>query len=153
MRLALGLVDVQGLETMDKATYAIIERVALDTAIGFHMDILQAVMMAGGSSDRKTLGKDTGLPDTNVSRHLEDLVSLQVLRRKEKEKDTGFGVRFEYEATPYIKKLWAKAAITLDHRKVEAQVDPNRVRGQKLRSKIKLRFGKKKSRMKIRRPT
>ncbi|KKN74276.1 hypothetical protein LCGC14_0392150 [marine sediment metagenome] len=138
VRLSLGLVSVLSKPALDDEVYAIVERVALDTAIGWHLDVVQALMMDGGVSDRAKLTEATGIPRSNLERHLENLLMLKVVTRKEAKTSLGRGTRFTYAITRHVADLWEKAQISLDHRRVEAEVSAGKAKGVlKKRMRIK----------------
>lgn len=112
-KLAVSLAMIEGKRVVDEAVYRIVERVAFDTAIGFHLDMVSALVQRGGQATRSDLSDDTKLPATNMDRHLQDLVMLGVLRKSNKKErnSLGRGQRVPYYLTSRVKELWDQAQI------------------------------------------
>lgn len=116
IKLGALLAHVDGKAEIDEDTYKLMERVAFDTAIGFHLEVIQAIMLAGGRTGRKELSTVLGLPETTLGRALEDLRMLGALERTTQEDVPGKVGRpgVEWSATPLIQDLWSRCMITTD---------------------------------------
>jgi hypothetical protein len=113
IRLGIGLCMVDGKKKIDMDVYRIMERVAFDTALGFHLEIVQAIMHEEGLADRESLVKLTSMPQTNLTRAIEDLRMLGVVRRSDPGKTSvGTGVKYEYALTKKARTWWNKAEVT-----------------------------------------
>lgn len=111
-KLAMSLCVVYGVEKVTEEIYSLVERVAFDTSIGFHLDIVQALIEMKGRAGRDELSKITRLPITNITRHLEDMMLLRVVSKSEAgHTSLGRGVKYEYLLSPRISKLWQRAEV------------------------------------------
>ncbi len=126
VKLGMNLAFIEGKSAVDASVYRLLERVALDTAIGFHVDLMQAIMQAGGEADRETLTLRTGIPGYTVLRRLIDLKDLQVLDKLPTNlQKTHIGrSRDRYRVSDWVRELWAEAGIKtnlrVQHRKILA---------------------------------
>lgn len=122
-KLAIALCLVEGKTVVDDDIYRLVERVGMDTALGFHLDVVQAAMKAGGTATREELSQVTRLPTTNMMRHLEDLVMLKIMSRSKKGVNKlGKGITVPYVVTPRVRELWNAAKVSVDVVGMEAEV-------------------------------
>ena len=80
---------VDGLQEVDDDTYALVERVATDTATGYHLDLIGALMKCDGAATVSDLVDVTGLEPASVNRRIKDLVVLQAVSRVGQRASTG----------------------------------------------------------------
>ena len=98
---------------VDKECYAIMEKVAVDTAIGFHFDVVVAIAEAGGRSDPLTISNITGIPRSTLTRRLEDLALLGVINKTKLDKAPAVGMSLiEWSVAPKFLELWHDAGLT-----------------------------------------
>lgn len=74
--------------SLSPENFALVERVAFDSAIGFHLDMVMALMKFGSGATQEEIAESSRLPRTNIQRKLEDLFLLGIVR---KEKGRGPG--------------------------------------------------------------
>jgi DNA-binding HxlR family transcriptional regulator len=116
VKLAMAIAIVDGKKQIDEDVYAVVERVAFDTAFGFHLDIVQAIYDCGEDANRELLHRETGLPATNLQRQLDDLVMLKIIRKSEAQHNRlGTGVKFSYKLTKRVRELWEGAQVGANH--------------------------------------
>lgn len=102
---------------IDNSIYRMLERVAFDTSIGFHIDLLAALMKLGGSAGQARIVELTKIPSTTLNRHLDDMRALGVLRKSAGEVNAGHGVNTLWMVEDHVKKYWndAQVSYTLDY--------------------------------------
>lgn len=120
-KLCMALSLVKGENVVSAQTYHFAERIAQDTATGFHIDIVRAVhgLQDEGRASQRRIEIATDLPGTTVDRRLEDLCilhALQRIRMKKGEQDQkgtkgGRPIGRRYEVHPYLGSLLDRAAI------------------------------------------
>jgi hypothetical protein len=82
VKLAMMLTYVFDIMDIDERIYKIIERVAMDTVIGFHLDIMKQIMMRGNQGlTVAEIAKHAKIPTTTTMRRLQDLEQLGVLTK------------------------------------------------------------------------
>ncbi len=118
IKLGQMLAFVDDKPKIDGDVYRLMERVAFDTAIGFHLDIVQALMDGGGEGTRAVLAERTGLPTTNLQRRLDDLKLLKVIKVKPqtgpKAPKAGRHPHV-YLISKRVRTLWKQAKVGEDH--------------------------------------
>jgi hypothetical protein len=102
VKLARMLALVEGKTAVDDAVYADVTRVARDTAIGFNLEVVTAIVDAGGSATRDQIRDAIGLPLTSLAERLSDLMALGVIVKK-----SGAGPRSLHAKKP--SDLWVLA--------------------------------------------
>lgn len=108
-KLAVCVAFVLGKSEVDEESYSIVEKVAYDTAYGFNLDILDAMMSLSGEGTRQEICAKSDLPASSVVRRLEDLIALKAIRLEGKKvSDTGRPSSF-YVVESTIKSLWHRA--------------------------------------------
>lgn len=90
-QLARLLAFIDGASEVGEEQFEVVERVAFDTAYGFHLEIVNVMMSLGGEATKKQVRKAMGVSDATVSRRFDDLQVLQVVTRLEETKDSGGG--------------------------------------------------------------
>ena len=103
---------VDGVTEIGEEQYEVVERVALDSAIGFHLELVSAVVRAGGSATRADLTDITGLPETTLSRAMEDLGALGIVRRGQRATEVSGArgrPRTEWTLNKKYNTLWRRA--------------------------------------------
>jgi Toprim-like/CHC2 zinc finger/IclR helix-turn-helix domain len=105
---------VEGKNKIDYETYTVLEKIGFDTATGFHIDIVQAIIGLEEKATVAEISQKTGLPRSNVTRALSDLRTINAVKKL-----TGQGPKSkETRKTPDIwrlstklENLWEKAEI------------------------------------------
>lgn len=123
-KLAYSVAHVWEKKAVDDEVWRLVERVAFDTAIGFHLDIVQAIMHRGGKATTAELAEETSLPASTLIPKLDDLRMLRVLKKQDKLRalqGRGRPPR-EHELSPKIVELWKRACVVDDHTKRAARV-------------------------------
>jgi len=117
VKLAKMLAIVEKEDAVTENIHQLIERVAFDSATGFHIEVVQAVILLGPNATEREITALTGLPPTNTHRALEDLVLLRALKRLPgKGPSASVGHRPAlYQLTPKLKRLWEQAEISGNH--------------------------------------
>lgn len=114
-KLAMGVAMIRGKRTVDDDVYNLIEEVAFDTAIGFHLDTVHSIMKAGGSASRDQLSEIARIPRATLQRNLDDLTLLGAVKKKPVNEKvfTGRGNKFLYVVSDKLVRLWKKARVGL----------------------------------------
>jgi hypothetical protein len=112
-KLARCLCWVYGTNKIDERVYKIIQRVALETVLGWDLEILHALFHAG---EKGLLIPDIGalmqLSHTGIARRLEDLQHLSIVYRSEETRRDRRGRRaYIWYMAPHIRELWAGAKL------------------------------------------
>jgi predicted ArsR family transcriptional regulator len=115
-----------------------VERVAFDTSTGFNLDIVQVLLDAGEPVDRAYISEKSGLPTSNVTRKIDDLLILKIIGKTKQESDRVGRPSVVYSVHPAIAELWKKAEVgrPVEHAKRSVASRPRR------RLKIKPKKGK-----------
>lgn len=123
-KLAYTIAHVWGLKSVNDEVWRLVERVAFDTAIGFHLDIVQTIMKNGGSATTTEIVEETGLPASTLIPKLDDLRLLKVLKRRQHVKSLlGRGrPPKQHEISDKIEELWERSGVVDDHTKRAARV-------------------------------
>jgi len=95
---------------IEKSVYRLMERVALDTATGWNRDILLLAIRNKGASIQ-AIRAATGLPPTNITRKLESMTLLGLLKRDRNKSNAPGQPEFLYQPTDPIMELWKKAKV------------------------------------------
>jgi hypothetical protein len=117
-KLAMANTVVHGRKKTNEHAFRLVERVAFNTAYGFNLDIIQALMTAGG---RKVLTDDvvelTRIPGNTITNRLKDLVIRGVLNTTIR-RSRGVGRRAAvYTVVPSVRRLWEQADVKGYHSK------------------------------------
>ena len=124
-KFAIALSVVEGKDAVDDETYQLTEKVALDTAVGFHLNVVEAIVESGGLAGTTTadnIGKLAFIPRSTLSRVLDDLTLLGAIQKGDGTNKLGTGIRFEYSLTKRMRRLWRDAGLSLKsstHRRVK----------------------------------
>lgn len=87
-KLSMALCILEGKSKVDKDIFEIIEKVAFDTAYGFHYDVIKAMYELGGKASRSEVAIKIKIPATTLSRRFEDLELLNVIYKTNELKKT-----------------------------------------------------------------
>ncbi len=86
----------------------VISKIAFDTVCGFDSDIVDAIMSMGARATRKDISSVCGIPSTTVSRRLEDMLMVGVVRASGQSEPGQAGGRPSavYEVREDLAALW-----------------------------------------------
>ncbi len=87
MRIAQVDSHMREKKEVDEEAYELLKRLAMDSCIGFNIEIVEAVMALGGKARRTEIGTYTGIPTSTLIRRVTDLQLLGVLKRARKPKE------------------------------------------------------------------
>lgn len=112
-KLAMMLAAVYGKREVDWVEYRLIQKVALDTSIGFHLDILAALVRHQSKElTKEAIAYVTNMPTQTVIRRIMDMEQLGLVSRSRMEGFRGTGLApIIYKATPLMINLWGRASI------------------------------------------
>lgn len=111
VKLGQMIAFVDAKPEIDDDVYRLMERIAFDTTIGFHLELVQAMMTNQGSMTRKELSAVTGIPPTNLSRSLDDLEALGVIEKRRSEVVGRGRPKFDWVVATHVQELWGRAQI------------------------------------------
>lgn len=128
VKLAMANTVVLGKRRVDEESFRLVERVAFDTAHGFHLDIIQALMKCGGQrvaiDDLMEVAK---MPRTTLDKRLTDLQILGAINRASVKTIKTVGrTAYLYSVVPSIRRLWDAAEVADDH--INPAVESRRTR-------------------------
>ncbi len=106
--MLLGHINGDGDKISDE-TYARVERVAMDTAHGFHLDVLEAMMSLGGLATKKEIGEEANLPSSTLARRIDDLTMLGAVVREGKQRTHDGRPSVLFKVANEIAELWYKS--------------------------------------------
>ncbi len=109
-KLAMLITYIQGDEVIGNDVYQIIERVAFDTAYGFHLDVVTAMMERGGIASKREISEDCKLPVSTLTRRFEDLQVLNAIEPAGQRDSDGGGRPVKlWQITEHVSVLWREA--------------------------------------------
>lgn len=117
LKMAMLLTAVSGTDHLTNEDFALVERLAFDTAIGYSLDVVQAMTLTPEAMTSQDIAKAAELPQTNVARKLQDLIEMKVIKRVEKEQPGQRLPRVFYSLAPHVRKLWEQARVGQPHHK------------------------------------
>lgn len=125
-----------GLNVIDEKVYGIMERVAMDSCIGLHVEVLEALMEFGGQAIQSEVRDRLGMPDTNLNRKFNDLTVLGVLEKcgKRKVGPNENSNATVYRLAPKVRQLWETArpkVSVIDRAMASARKSRRKPRGTK----------------------
>jgi predicted transcriptional regulator len=112
-KLGMALAIVRGKRTVDYEIYRIMERVAFDSAVGFHIDVVR-ILAEQGECTVSEISEEKKIPITTLDRNLTNLTDLGVVtRRKDMDSDPERKgpKQYLYDVTPEVKRLWRMARV------------------------------------------
>lgn len=118
IKLGMGLAIVEGKTSVDESIYSLVERVAFDTAVGFHLDLVQAIMQCseqGLEASEANLCRVANIPSTSMRRKLDDLIMLGVVQTVTGKNKLMRGLKIHYSLTPKVVGLYKRACVGQDH--------------------------------------
>lgn len=137
-KLARLVAYVLGKRTVDKEVYRIVHRVALDTMIGFNLEILHCLYSAKDGCILPDIGNALQISHSSIDRKLQDLQELGVVIREQSIRKDKRGRRYYiWRMAEHIKEFWKGADIQFTPPKTD------RRKGYKPKSKVPLKRKKK----------
>lgn len=112
VKLAMMLAAVEDKKEIDESIFKLVQKVAYDTAYGFHLDVIESIMKLGGSAIKSEIAEAAELPGSTLNRRMDDLLVLKAIRLSDFDKKHGkHGGRPSrvYEVTERVAELWRKA--------------------------------------------
>lgn len=112
IRLGRSLGIVYNKSQIDKRIYAIMERVALDTARGWNVDILQSMMKVYPAPVTfKTLVDLVAISEGTLRRRLNDMLELKIIERQPMHTGNPGQPQMMYKPSHKIADLWKRAKV------------------------------------------
>ena len=114
VRLGIALSIVMQRDTIDDECYRLMQKVALDTAIGFNLELVDALSKHPGGSTVAELSDQIQLSSTTVDSRMKDLQELgAVIYFKEPNVSGRRGRdRYVYQLSDNLENLWSQARIS-----------------------------------------
>ena len=114
VRLGIALSIVMQRDTIDDECYRLMQKVALDTAIGFNLELVDALSKHPGGSTVAELSDQIQLSSTSVDSRMKDLQELgAVIYFKEPNMSGRRGRdRYVYQLSDNLENLWSQARIS-----------------------------------------
>jgi hypothetical protein len=123
LKIGMLVTETNAKKEFGEEEWRIVERVAFDTAIGWNLDVVQAMMQGNGKMTRADLVKRSKLPPSNVQRRLEDLTISGIIHEvKSKQK---FGAS-SFRVKDRIQELWNRVRVVDDHSEVVSEIRKSR---------------------------
>ncbi len=111
-KLGRFLAYVLGKSKVDDEVYALVQRVALDTVVGFNVEILNALNTHTEGLTIPDLVGILQLSDTTIDRRLQDLQELRIIWRSPEIRKTLAGrPKYVWHLTPVVRDFWHRAEI------------------------------------------
>jgi DNA-binding HxlR family transcriptional regulator len=125
-RLALADCAVRGKTKVDATTWRLLERVGFNTANGFNLDVVEAMMSLGGVDvELNELETASKMHRNTLERRLETMEVLGIIsRRKISRHGTPGGLRYRVQVCPSVRKLWKTLAPGESH--IDSAIDARR---------------------------
>ncbi len=97
---------------VDDETYRIIERVAWDTCYGFHLEIIECLMIMGGTGTKMDVVDGADIPYRTLVRRFDDLTVLGILKKINRRVPSRSGGKPAdvYQVGDRFSKLWNRAS-------------------------------------------
>jgi hypothetical protein len=116
VKLAMANCVVLGKPKVNRNVFRLVERVAFNTAYGFHLDLIQAMMNLGGKSIViDDLAEVSRMPRNTMAKRIIDLEVMGVVNKATFKRGIQGRPAGKYTVAPSIRKLWDQAAVEDDH--------------------------------------
>jgi predicted ArsR family transcriptional regulator len=110
IKLGISVAAMLEKTVVDDEVYAIMERVAMDTAHGFNLEVIDAMMALGGVADRTAVVEKLGVTPSTIYRRFDDLALLGAIIARKKGGLVAVGrPSIEYTVNKRIQQLWMSA--------------------------------------------
>jgi hypothetical protein len=100
---------------VDDEVFAVVERVAFDSAIGFNLDVVEALLTLGGEGQVREVRDIVGLPLTSVNNHLADLEALDIVTKKRSRLGERGQPPLVWSVAAEVVSLWQEAGVRGGH--------------------------------------
>ncbi len=135
VKLAMMLAIVDGVSEVGYLQFKLVKRIAFDTAVGFHIDVVDAIAGLGGSATRREIHDLTQIANSTLQRRLDDLRMMDVLKKEENKGKSN-------HKAPIASHLWVLNHEVVDLMKAVNEESPPRVHSS-LKKQSKRRPGAK----------
>ena len=114
-KLGTMLAFVEGKTEVDAAIYEVMRRVAFDTVGGYNLDVVKAMVKAGGKATRADVADDVKASSATLYRRFDDLITTGVIAKDAKSEPGSAGGRPStiYEVSAEVIRLW-KSSMSLN---------------------------------------
>lgn len=113
-KLGLALAFLEDDGQVNERVYRILVRVALDTCVGFNLDIVQALAVKGGLTVQE-LAEITNIPISTIRLRLDDMEMLDVIHREKEHIPNKVGPpMLRYSFSERVRRFWEKADLSSD---------------------------------------
>ena len=122
VKLAMANCVVLGRRKVNDEVFRLVERVAFNTAYGFHLDIIQAMMNLGGKSlVIDDVSEAAKMPRNTMVKRIADLEIMGIVNRASFKVGLQGRPAGKYTVAPSIRRLWYEAGVEDDHIKEMAE--------------------------------
>lgn len=110
-KLAVLLAVVDGDNKVTDKQMEVVEKVAYDTAYGFHLDIISTMMEMGGEGTKSEISEAADLPHSTLALKIDDLLLLKAIHKLESKKSTAGGGRpaTVFKVSDEVATMWLEA--------------------------------------------
>lgn len=117
MKLAMATCAVYGDARMGEREWEVVERVAMNTAYGYHMDVVEAAMRYGGKNvPSADLEETAGIPRFTLDRRVAGMAVLGLVRLCREKRAMGPGAsQTTVTVSQNIRRWWGEAGIVQSH--------------------------------------
>ena len=115
-KLLRAISVISGEKSISVNSYAFVERVAYDTSIRYHFDIVATIISLGNRVNKGEITEVLGIPSTTLYRHLEDMLALKILHRVRDTLTGGGRPGYLWSVTKRIRSLWKRCKPALSGR-------------------------------------
>lgn len=98
---------------VNEKVYAIVQRVAFDTAIGWNLEVMAALLTSKKPLSRVYLSERLNMGMGTLQKKLEDLLELGAVERVREETTHPGQPAFLWKPSPALAKLWAQAKVSI----------------------------------------
>jgi hypothetical protein len=110
VKLGRMLAHIDGHGEIDEATFQVMKRVAIDTAHGFHLDVMDALVRLGGAGTVKEIADAASMAQSSVRRKIDNLLVLKAVHEDGKSAASLSGGRPStvYRLSQRMELLWKR---------------------------------------------
>ncbi len=109
IKLGISIAAMLEKTQIDDEVYAIIERIAMDTAYGFNLEIIDAMMKVGGACERQKIVDILAITSSTVYKRFDDLILLGAIKAERKSQNKIGRPAVQYTVNQRIQDLWMRA--------------------------------------------
>lgn len=117
VKMAMANAIVLDKPKVDEESFRLVERVAFNTAHGFHLDIVEALMRMNGGRNTETedIAENHRMPVTTLRRRLEDLCLLGIVNKQLFRTGKSGRPTARYSVAPSVRRTWNNAQVKDSH--------------------------------------